>query len=82
VAGSSVRFTLEDGEALVIPDDELRRVYEELWQLAPRPGAVSTAALVHAVLLQSEFTRPPIELTAPQSAVLREALARLGTEPA
>ncbi len=81
MSSGSVQFTLDDGEALVISDDDLQPVYDRLWQLAPQPGAVSAAALVHAALLQSEFTRRPIELTKPQSAVLREAVGRLGDGP-
>ena len=81
MSGGSVRFTFDDGETLIVPDDDVRRVYDELWRLAPRPGAVSTAALVHAASRQSEFARRPIELTTTQSATLREAMERLGAEP-
>ncbi|MGH3056186.1 MAG: hypothetical protein ACRDL7_14525 [Gaiellaceae bacterium] len=82
VAGGSVRFTIDDGDTLTVSDEDLPRVYDELWRLAPQPGAVTAAALVHAASLQSELTRRPVELTATQGAMLREAIARLHTGPA
>ena len=78
MAGSaSVGFNLDDGDMLVIPDDELHRIYAVLWELSAEPGAVSTAALVNEALRTSEFARSALELSAPQSAVLRQALALL-----
>jgi len=38
-------FTLNNGESLRIPDEDLRRIYEALWGFAEERGAVSTAAL-------------------------------------
>jgi hypothetical protein len=76
VAGGSVRFSLANGETLTISEAEVRPLYDRLWQAAGIAGAVTTAALLLDAFRQSEFTRPTIELTAPQSAVLREALAR------
>lgn len=78
--GGSVRFTLDDGEMLIVAEDDLRRVYEELWRLAPHPGAVSAAAVVHTASHQSALSRIPIELTTTQSAALREAVALLEAE--
>jgi hypothetical protein len=44
-----VRFALADGKTIDLRRDDLRLIYEELWQLANEPGAVSTAAiLLHA----------------------------------
>jgi hypothetical protein len=80
MSGGSVRFLLDDGETLIVAEDDLRQVYELLWRLAPRPGAVSTAAVVHNALQLSEFARTRIELTTTQGTALREALALLGTE--
>jgi len=75
--GGPVRFTLDDGETLRLSEDDLLRVYEELWRLAPKPGSVSTAAVVHAARRQTDLYHAPIDLTATQSAMLREAVALL-----
>jgi hypothetical protein len=77
MAVGSVRFTLDDGETLIVPDDELRRIYESLWAMSRQPGAISTAALVMDVSRLSPFGPRSVELTAPQSAVFRKALALL-----
>ena len=53
------------------------RVYDLLWQLAPQPGAITTAAALHMAAQQSEASRFPLELTATQAAVLRQAIALL-----
>ena len=73
----SARFTLADGEKLIVPDRDLRRIYDLLWELAAEPGAVSTAALLMDVSRRSEFAHAPITLTASQSAALGDAMARL-----
>jgi hypothetical protein len=78
--GGPVRFTLDNGEGLSLSEADLPRVYEELWRLAPKPGAISTAAVVHAARRQSDLAHTPIDLTATQSAMLREAVALLRTE--
>jgi hypothetical protein len=72
-----VSFTLDDGDTLPVRDENLRRVYETLWELAKEPGAVSTAALLMDARRLDPFVRKPISLTAPQSAVLRKATAML-----
>jgi len=69
---------LDDGDALVVPAEDLRRVYDLLWEFAPEPGAVSTAALLIDAWRQAdEYGRGKIELNPVQSAVLRKAWARL-----
>jgi hypothetical protein len=75
--GGPVRFTLDSGETLSLTEDERLRVYEELWRLAPKPGAVSTAAVVHGATRQFDLYGAPIDLTPAQSAMLREAVALL-----
>jgi hypothetical protein len=81
MAGStSVRFTLDDGEILAIADEDVDRVYDLLWQLAHEPGAVFTAALLVEASRTSGFARTEIKLTPPQSAVLRDAVARLNAD--
>ena len=75
-----MRFTFDDGETLSLTEDDLPRVYEELWRLAPKPGAVSTAAVVHGARRQFDLYRAPIDLTPTQSAMLREAVALLRAE--
>lgn len=82
MAGDSIRFALDDGETLYVPDEDLRPVYEVLWDLAKEPGAVSTAALVMDARRLHPFHRQPIELTTTQSAVLRKAVALLPNAPA
>ena len=77
MSGGSVSFTLDDGEKLRVPDADLQRVYDMLWDLAKEPGAVSTAALLKDTWQQQPFARSPISLTTPQSAVLRKAIAQL-----
>ena len=74
---ASVRFLLVDGESVELRNDVLQDAYRALWDLAPEPGAVSTAALLMHEMKQAAVTRKTIELTAPQSAVLREAMSRL-----
>jgi hypothetical protein len=76
----SVRFTLADGETVIVEDADVPELYEQLWRLAPKPGALSTAALIRATTTQSEIPRTAIELTAEQSVMLREAVAQLRTE--
>lgn len=72
---ASVSFKLDDGETLSIADEALRSVYETLWELAKVPGAVSTAALLMDARRLRPYHRKPMELTTPQSAVLRQAVA-------
>lgn len=75
--GGSVRFILDDGTALDVPAPDVRRLYELLWQLSEERGAVSTAAVLIGASRGSASPRTHVELTSPQSAVLREAVAML-----
>jgi hypothetical protein len=73
-----VCFTLDDGEVLTLPEDDLKDVYELLWRLAPKPGSVSTAAVVRGAM-QASILGAPIALDRNQSAAMREAVALLRT---
>jgi hypothetical protein len=73
----SVRFVLSYGDTLTVPEEDLRPVYELLWDLASEKGAISTAALVMGAARLHKFAREPITLNAEQSAVLRQAVERL-----
>lgn len=75
VAGELVTFALDDGELLSLPDEDLRPLYDALWDIAREPGAVSTAALIMDARRRRPFAKNPIELTTAQSAVLRKAMA-------
>ncbi len=79
--GGPVRFTLDDGKTLTVAEKDVPRVYELLWQLAPQPGAITTAAALHTAAQQSEVSRLTIELTATQTAMLRQAVALLNHDP-
>jgi len=81
VSRGPVRFTLDSGETLTVEEKDVPRIYELLWQLAPQPGAVTTAAALHTTFRQSEFSRPTIALTAAQSAMLRRAISLLEDDP-
>jgi len=79
VVAGIVRFALADGETIDVRRDDLRLIYEELWQLVNEPGALSTAAVVLHESRQDVSSRP-IALTDYQSALLRAAVTRLGLE--
>jgi hypothetical protein len=55
---------------------ELARIYELLWQLVPKPGAVTLAATIRGAT-RSDIIRAPIDLDPKQSAMLREAMTLL-----
>ena len=76
MAEGSVSFNLADGEVLSIREDDLRQVFDLLWEGAA-PGAISAAALLHDASQLSEFARRPIELTVIQSRAVRGAVSRL-----
>lgn len=69
-----MRLTLHDGETLAIAGQDVSRICEHLWRLAPEPDAVALAAVLIA-----ESHHPslhiPLTLTAPQTAVIRKVLA-------
>lgn len=73
-AGEEVRLTLHDGERLTIADEDVPRVYENVWRLVPKPGAVTLAQALKAASRERPLTRHPVELTENQSAIIREAV--------
>jgi len=75
--GGRGRFILDDGEMLTLSEGDLEQVYELLWKLAPRPGAISVAAVIRGTVRPDRLYGAPIDLDAPQSAAMREAVARL-----
>jgi hypothetical protein len=77
VPGGSVTFTLDDGGTLSVPDEDVQRVYDSLWEISGEPGAVTTAAYLMSQSRLAPNSRLPVVLTASQSAVLREAVALL-----
>jgi hypothetical protein len=74
--GGPVHFVLDDGEKLTLAEDDLAQVYELCWKLAPKPGAVSVAALIRGAT-RASIVGAPIDLDVPQSAAMREAVALL-----
>jgi len=81
VSGTPARFTLNDGQMLVVPNDQVSQIYELLWQLAPKPGAISMAALLRSMSREPARYGAPLDLTAAQSTVLREAVVLLHDDP-
>jgi hypothetical protein len=73
MSGEDVRLALDDGEMLTIAASDVSRVYENLWRLAPRPGAVTLAGVL--VAESRGKTLRPVDLTSVQSAIIREAIA-------
>jgi hypothetical protein len=39
-----MEFRLDDGSAVEVDDGDVAELYDQLWLLVPRPGAVSVAA--------------------------------------
>ncbi len=74
--GGSVRFVLDDGGMLTLAEGDLLEVYELLWKLVPKPGAVSVAVLIRGAT-RADLAGVPIDLDVPQSAAMREAVALL-----
>ena len=70
---------LDDGGTVTVEDEDLWPIYELLWELAKEPGAISTAALLMDAGRMNPFARRPVTLTKPQSAVLRQVVARMAT---
>jgi hypothetical protein len=48
MTGRSVWLTLHDGETLTIEAEDVERVSENLWRLAPKPGAVTVVGVLAA----------------------------------
>lgn len=75
VGDGDVRLALDDGETLTIAAGDVPRVYENLWRLAPKPGAVTLAGVLVAESRGMTSRVHPVDLTEAQSAVIREAVA-------
>jgi hypothetical protein len=78
-----VRLVLHDGETLTIASEDLERVSENLWRLAPKPGAVTLVGLLAAASRDrtAVLANRPVELTEPQSAIIRHAIELPEREP-
>jgi hypothetical protein len=74
--GGPVRFHLDDGELLTLTEGELAEVYELLWKLAPKTGAISVAALIRGVT-PTDILGAPVELNQSQTAAMRAAVSLL-----
>jgi hypothetical protein len=72
-----IDFRLSDGTSLRVQDEQLRQIYQALWDLSDVPGAISTAAMLMHEGNQSARFRHPIELNAAQGDVLRQALGSI-----
>lgn len=77
MAPGSVWFDLADGTTVIVEGSDLRRVYEELWTLADRPGAISTAAMLLDEGGKHRHYAEAVGLNQPQSDALRRALDQL-----
>lgn len=75
--GGTALFRLDDGEVMHLPEKDLTQIYELLWTLAPKVGAVSLAAVIRGATRDSARFGAPIDLTESQSKVLREAIGIL-----
>jgi hypothetical protein len=75
VVPNAVQFRLSDGTFLIVQDSDLRRIYEELWDISDHHGAISTAALLIDEARKYGPHHYPIELNAAQSEALKEAVA-------
>jgi hypothetical protein len=78
---NAVEFRLSDGTSLLLQDADLRRIYEELWDISDHHGAISTAALLIDEARKYGPHQRPIELNAAQSEALQEAVAHLAKSP-
>lgn len=70
----AVRLTLHDGATLTIAWDDVSRVCDNLWRFA-NPDAVALACVLIAET-RGFSTQLPLELTAAQSALIRQAVGR------
>lgn len=72
---NTVRLSLHDGETLTIAARDVARVWENLWSLRSDVDAMIVAGVVIAV--SREFSgHSPLELSGPQSALIRKAVAQ------
>lgn len=69
-----MRLTLWDGEILTVASGDVDRVYENLWRLAPKRGALTVAGILVAES-RGRTGLHPVDLTETQSSVIREAIA-------
>lgn len=76
MASAAVVFLLADGTSLLVPEVDLRHVYDELWSYSDRAGAISTAVLLIEEARKQDRYRLPVELTPQQSNALSQAVAR------
>ena len=74
MAPDFVEFRLADGSSLIIEEADLRHVYDALWNLSDRKGAISAAVLLVDEARKQDRYRQPVELTHTQSLVLRQAV--------
>jgi hypothetical protein len=74
--GDRFASVLDDGGMLTLAEGDLKQVYELMWELAPKPGAVSVAVLIRGAT-RAHLAGVPIDLDVPQSAAMREAVALL-----
>jgi hypothetical protein len=75
MSGGEVRLTLHDGEVVIIASGDVSRVYENLWRLAPKPGALTMAGVLVAESRGQLKRGYPLDLTEAQSEIMREAIA-------
>jgi hypothetical protein len=78
VTADVVEFGLPDGTSLKIPDSDLQRVYEALWDLAGTPGAIATAAMLIDEEHRPMPYRHPVELNDREADALKQAVVRSG----
>jgi hypothetical protein len=78
MAPGFVEFRLADGSSLMIEEADLRDVYDGLWNLSDRKGAISTAVLLVDEARKHDRYRQPVELTQTQSLILRQAVDQQG----
>jgi len=76
MAGGSLRLVLFDGEALTVEADEVERLYENLWRLAPKRGAVALAGVLAAASRDraAVLGGRAVELSERETVVIREAI--------
>jgi hypothetical protein len=74
LARDEVEFRLADGASVIVPDADLRLIYNALWDLSDRRGAISTAVLLIDEAQKRSQYRHPVELNPKQSNVLKTAI--------
>jgi hypothetical protein len=74
-----VECRLSDGTSLIVPAVDLRPVYDALWDLSGRTGAISTAVLLIDEARRPNRYRQPVELNPSQSNVLKQVIDGFAT---